>query len=442
MSTQLANQIQLIKNATIPGENTANRVGTTLELLNIEKRDTLDSFSKAETLDMINQVKALVVTGSLFVGDITPSESFPSGDLWGFAGAGTYPNAGGIVIPVGAFAILSRINSVWESTPVSIPVNSISDIQKTSTVGFVDTYTIFMTNGSTFQFTVTNGESSEFSSKNFTYVVDLTKNTYDTYTELTGSVKFVEGPNSTFGGINYVKLTGGSISFDSNFTPQNGSESYDPLKTNIIIFWKEYNRVRYFIETFTLESIPTTNFISYYNFKGKSPGTLLSSITPDYGVAFSGDTGRYSADNLSKWITQTSKATSVNHAIAINVGAIANYRVTVYLAVTALAEFNFKTTAYNIWNNFIDINVGTSSTIKNIYPGSPVGGTTLVTTSRITYPQSNAFLWEFEVIGNIVKIYFEGTYLTQYTHSNAGTYFSMILGDIGDVLQSIKIEQI
>lgn len=53
-STQLQTIIQDIKTATLPAENTAFRVGTAFDLMNIEKRDIIDSFSKQETLDLIN----------------------------------------------------------------------------------------------------------------------------------------------------------------------------------------------------------------------------------------------------------------------------------------------------------------------------------------------------------------------------------------------------
>lgn len=166
MSVELDNIIQLIKNAKLPGENTAVRVGTSLELLNSEKANKSESFTKSQTLDLINQVKALAATGTEFVGTImpdTPPVDIPDGDIWAFAQAGTYANAGGVTIPSGSLGILTRIGNVWSATIVEVDVNSIEDIEKTNTVGLVDTYTITMTNGSTFDFEVRNGASSNFS---------------------------------------------------------------------------------------------------------------------------------------------------------------------------------------------------------------------------------------------------------------------------------------
>lgn len=64
---------------------------------------------------------------------------------------------------------------------------SIKGIEKTSTSGFVDTYTITLTDGTTSTFTVTNGR--EISSIKKTG----TKELVDTYT-----IKFNDGTESTF----------------------------------------------------------------------------------------------------------------------------------------------------------------------------------------------------------------------------------------------------
>jgi len=127
-SEQLKTNIQLIKGATLPGENTALRVGSTLELLDAEKRDILDSFSKSETLDLINEVKALATSGAVFLGNIKPSTVIPTnGDVWAFAEAGTYPNTGGIVVPANNIGIVSRAKNVWTSTNIAIPNPTVID---------------------------------------------------------------------------------------------------------------------------------------------------------------------------------------------------------------------------------------------------------------------------------------------------------------------------
>lgn len=168
MSVELDNIIQLIKNAKLPGENTAVRVGTSLEFLNSEKANKSESFTKSQTLDLINQVKALMVTGSNFIGSIKPTSTIPTGDVWGFAQAGTYPNANGIVIPSGSFGIISRIGNTWDSVIIEADINSIENIEKTNTSGLVDTYTIYMSNGTTFEFEVINGENlTDWSAKTY-----------------------------------------------------------------------------------------------------------------------------------------------------------------------------------------------------------------------------------------------------------------------------------
>lgn len=56
MSTTLDTLIQQIKIASSPGENTANRIGTTLELLNSEKITSEYGYSKAETEALISSI--------------------------------------------------------------------------------------------------------------------------------------------------------------------------------------------------------------------------------------------------------------------------------------------------------------------------------------------------------------------------------------------------
>lgn len=120
----LQSLIQQIKNATLPGENTALRVGSAFEQMDTAKRNIIDSLSTSQTLDLINEVKLLATSGAVFIGSITPATTIPpSGNLWGFAEAGTYPNAGDLVVTAGSLGILSRANNVWSKIEVTIPVN-------------------------------------------------------------------------------------------------------------------------------------------------------------------------------------------------------------------------------------------------------------------------------------------------------------------------------
>lgn len=122
MSVQLKNLIQQIKNAVLPSENTAVRVGSTLELLDSEKANIVDTYNKSEVLDMINEVKLLATSGAEFLGTITPASTIPSdGDLWAFAGEGTYSNAGGLIVGANNLAVLSRVNNIWSKLEIVIP---------------------------------------------------------------------------------------------------------------------------------------------------------------------------------------------------------------------------------------------------------------------------------------------------------------------------------
>lgn len=181
MSTELDNLIHTIKSATQPGENTAVRVGTTLQLINSEKANKEETFTQSQVLALINQVKALAVTGTEFIGSITPDTpavDIPDGDLWTFAGEGTYPDAGGIVVDLGEISILTRVDGVWSEVEIDIPVKSIDDIEKTSSAGLVDTYTITFTDGSTpTTFEVTNGKSiTDWTASNYTEKSTVIKN--------------------------------------------------------------------------------------------------------------------------------------------------------------------------------------------------------------------------------------------------------------------------
>lgn len=153
--------IQQIKSATLPGENTALRVGSALEQMDAGKRNISDSLSASDTIDMINAVKLLAVSGTPFLGTIGPATIIPAGNFWAFAVEGTYANAGGIVVGSGEIAIITRVGATFDSVILDVPVRSIDDIEKTSTVGRVDTYTITYTDGSTpTTFEVTNGDDS------------------------------------------------------------------------------------------------------------------------------------------------------------------------------------------------------------------------------------------------------------------------------------------
>ena len=79
--------------------------------------------------------------------------------------------------------------------------NGISNIQKTSTVGRVDTYTITMTDGPSYFFTVTNGEGSEvIANPQGEATADLNKVSID------GTVYNVVGSSPEMGDDGYLEL--------------------------------------------------------------------------------------------------------------------------------------------------------------------------------------------------------------------------------------------
>lgn len=100
-------------------------------------------------------------SGSVFGGFAVPSTMPINTDVNMFymaKTAGTYVNFGGYVLGENKIAIFNNKTGVWVAENF-IDVNSIEDIQKTNTVGLVDTYTISMTDGSTYNFEVTNGDT-------------------------------------------------------------------------------------------------------------------------------------------------------------------------------------------------------------------------------------------------------------------------------------------
>lgn len=118
--------------------------------------------------------------------------------------------------------------------------------------------------------------SSNFNNLAFNLDVDLTGKCYYDYTKVP-DITFKEKSLSTFGGIAFYKLTGGSISFPVNFIKQSGSSDYNPDLTNVITFWKEYEKVRFFIDSFPLE----TGYIDMSNNIKKVTGIKVSSSTSD-----------------------------------------------------------------------------------------------------------------------------------------------------------------
>lgn len=345
-----------------------------------------------------------MVTAS-FGGAIDPTniiEVTPGLSKWFFAKPGTYHLANNLTLQ--KVGILIYNGTVWKSIELDIPESFFVEIP-------------------------------------FNSIIDLSKDNFSKYTELLTPVNFTLKSNSSFGKVAYVKLTGGGVVFPSNFVAQLGSAEYDHTKTNIIVFWKEYDKVRYFIENFMLEPLPVDGLISYYNFNGKSPSTLLSSIPPNYGSEFIGNTSGFRINSSGTQLQQIANASSPSSAIAIDVGAITNYKATLYVSLAQELEINIGTTAYNIWSDYINIQFMNNSRIQHVSPSLPAGEI-IYSSSTIEYPNTRFYLWEFVVNGNNVTVFYEGNELVTYTHSNTGSLFSIIFKNANDNFQSIKIEEL
>lgn len=345
-----------------------------------------------------------MVTAS-FGGAIDPTniiEVTPGISKWFFAKPGTYHLANNLTLQ--KVGILIYDGNVWKSIELDIPEPFFVEIP-------------------------------------FNSSIDLSKDNFSKYTELMAPVNFTLKSNSSFGKVAYVKLTGGGVVFPSNFIPQLGTSDYDPTKTNTIVFWKEYDKVRYFIEVFPLEPIPMDGLISYYNFNGKSPGTLLSAIPPNYGSELIGNTSGFRINSIGTQLQQIANATSPSSAIAIDVGNVIHYKATLYVSLAQELEVNIGTTAFNTWSDYINIQFMSTSRIQRVSPSVPAGEI-IYSSSTIEYPNTRFYKWEFIVNGSTVTVFYEGNELVTYTHGNTGSLFSIIFKNANDNFQSIKIEEL
>lgn len=89
----------------------------------------------------------------------------------------------------------------------------------------------------------------------FTSVVNLDKSKSIKYTKLTSLASFTKGSTLIIDKLCTYKLTGGSVAFSSDFLALENSKPYDPTKTNVIKFFKEYGKIRYTNEVLPLEPI-------------------------------------------------------------------------------------------------------------------------------------------------------------------------------------------
>jgi len=98
---------------------------------------------------------------SSYGGVVNPNDTIsvtPGIGRWFIASAGEYTNNGGFIFEPKNLNILSYDGINWEKSEISFPFKSIDSIQKTSSAGLIDTYTISFTDGSlSTTFEVKNG---------------------------------------------------------------------------------------------------------------------------------------------------------------------------------------------------------------------------------------------------------------------------------------------
>ncbi len=276
MSLQII--IQQIKNATMPGENTALRVGSAFEQMDTAKRDKSDSLSKSETIDMVNAVKLLAATGTPFLGTVDPSTAIPAGDFWAFAGEGTYSNAGGIVVGAGEIAIITRVVTTFDSVILDVPVKSIREISKIAEVGLVDNYRIYYTDDSYTDFEVTNGTSGgQIVEIPFSPTVKLDALKTTSKTVLSSNINYTYNnvgalPNAIR--VDEIICNGRTISFSSAFTV-NIQPDIDYTKPISVLFQKPLmDNLKIFVIVINISEINDVIPVKRYKVKSPSGDTI------------------------------------------------------------------------------------------------------------------------------------------------------------------------
>ncbi|RKE82020.1 hypothetical protein [Chryseobacterium sp. AG363] len=403
----------------------------------------LDKGVETTLLNAFNDAVSNV--NSILKGEATPTSSptawLPgSPDLyekWEATTVGTYTNfkgSNGLPIEVTLtdidkkFVFLNMTNGVAKKTTVPIPGVNVSpvfdplDSEKAQGGKQIADYI-------------------NFSSKPFNYVLDFSKDNFGKYTELIGTITFSEGSGSLFGKVAYVKLTGGNVTFPSDFVPQLGTADYDPTKTNTIAFWKEYDKIRFFNEISALEPLPTNDIITSYNFQNRSPNAALSTI-PHIGAVLTGNISDHSISTDGQFLRRLTTATSGAAAIAVDTGGVINYKATFIMSIYSMLDVLIGGNTYDNYVNYINIRAQSPASDVVWVSASNPTGTTIATTPNIPYPQFDWYLWEFVVNGSQVKFFCNGNFIVEYTNPNTGNYFSFILNKKEDGVKSFKIEKL
>lgn len=140
------------------------------EILKTSITDVIKANGNQEiTGDILQQSLIAIInqfgSGSIFGGFAVPTTVPTNTDVNMFYMAkvpGTYTNFGGYILEDGKIAVFNNTTGVWVAENF-IDVKSLREnnpIVKTSTVGLVDTYTIYYSDGTNYEFLVTNGSDA------------------------------------------------------------------------------------------------------------------------------------------------------------------------------------------------------------------------------------------------------------------------------------------
>ena len=188
----------------------------------------------------------------------------------------------------------------------------ISSIEKTSTEGLVDTYTITLTDGSTCTFTVTNGEKGadgEDGQDGKTPKKGEDYFTEEDIEEIAGKVKIdsVDPSKVIFGETVYTAYAVGNIALENGkaVLAEKGDNLFNVMKN---IWSKDVN------PTTTQPSV-TLTFSQWGSYE------VGESVTPTYSVSFNKGSYSFDADtgvSVTKWIISDTKGNSHTYTIGNN----------------------------------------------------------------------------------------------------------------------------
>lgn len=439
----------------------------------ISKEQFQDAFDeKTEEIDeKIKQIELQVESD--FKGILSPSDAAPAEDGsykpsvtseddkptdpnstidWGKV----YPNAGYLRAKTGYNTMFYKKGATWTKSETKMPqaenkINNWQAIPYSSgaQVFYSNNNTIYESNQSTLA-TDVPGVSSKWVKKvagvidivetPFTYKLNFQKDYWFRYSKLFGTVSIKEDTGSIFGKMNFLKLTGGGLSFGSNFVAQAGSASYIPTKTNVITAWSEYGKVKYFIENYDLEPLTFgSKVISYYDFTNKGSNTELSAMTADFGSNLSGQVTYFKINSAGTMLTTKTAASTFTDAIFLNKGTLLNYKVTMFMAFGAHFTVSPNDATGSTYSDYIRFIKGTpNTTVRHTSPS----GNTDTTTTLIPATASSGYIWEFEVRGNSIKIYVNTGLAYEGTTVQTGNFFAIAFTAVGDLINSIRLEEL